>query len=64
MHKSVKTKKIFSNPNAYDTPQDNTNTTPTAPSYLHSLHKNHPLSLVSQSYRSTASTFDLRTTNP
>ena len=56
MHKSVSAIKIFTKPNAYDNPQHNTNTTPTKPSHLHSLHNNHLLSLVSQSFRNTSST--------
>ena len=40
----------------YDTLQDNTNTTSTAPSHLHSLSNNHTLSLISQNYRNTIST--------
>ena len=44
-------KKNFSiKPNAYDNPQDITNTILTATSHLHSLHNNHPLTLVLQSY--------------
>ena len=34
-----------------DTPQDNTNSTPTAPPHQQSLHNSHPLSLISQNYR-------------
>ena len=36
-------KKLSTTQNAYDTPQDNRNTTPNAPQ-LHNLHINHPLS--------------------
>ena len=32
-------KKLSTTPNAYDTPQDNRNTTPTAPK-IHNLHNN------------------------
>ena len=37
--------KLSTTPNAYDTSQDNRNTTPKAPQ-LDNLQKNHPLSLV------------------
>ena len=46
-------KKLSTTPNAYDTSQDNTNPTPTAPPKLHNLHSNHPLSLVPRKFRNT-----------
>ena len=45
--------KVSTTPNAYDTPQDNINPTPTTPPYIHSLLHNHPLSLVPRNYRNT-----------
>ena len=46
-------KKLVSIPNAYDTSQDKTNPTPTAPPLLNRLQNNHPLSLVPRNYRNT-----------
>ena len=54
--KSEHNKKLSTKPNTYDTLQDHTKKTHTAPPHLHSLHKNHPLSLVPESYRNTLST--------
>ena len=44
-------KKLITKTNGYDTPRDNTNSTPTAPPYQHSLQNNHPLYLVPKNYR-------------
>ena len=39
---SENNKKLSTKPNTYDTPQNDTNTTPTAPSHSNNLHNNHP----------------------
>ena len=39
-------KKLSTAPNAYDTPENNINPSPTAPPFLHILQHNPPLSLV------------------
>ena len=46
-------KKLALKPNNYDTPQDKTYSTPTAPPQLRSLQNSHLLSLVLQNYRNT-----------
>ena len=55
-------KKLSTTPNAYDNPQDNKNTTPSAPQ-LHNLHNNHPLTLVPRIYRNTAITEHISTSH-
>ena len=55
-------KNMSTTPNAYDNSQDNRNTTPTAP-HLHTLHNNHPLSLVPRNYRNIALTELISTTH-
>ena len=57
MHKLAnRTKKVCTKPNAYDISTENTNTTPTGQSHLHSLQNNHTLSLITQNCRNTLST--------
>ena len=45
--------KLSTTPNAYDNPQDNPNSTLTAPPQLNIQHNRHPLSLVPQNSRNT-----------
>ena len=55
-------KKLTTTANAFDNSQDNKNTTPTSPQ-LHSLHNNHPLSLVPRNRRNIALTEHISTSH-
>ena len=64
--KLASVKKLSSKPNANDTLQDNTNATPIASPYLHSLKNHHTLQILPQNFRNAISAAEhiLHNNNP